>query len=166
MERDERSSVAIEIQLLTTIATKLAKRDLELRLQSCDLDIGALSYGVMRMLNCQEHTISELSRKMHLAPATLVPVVDALERSGLVTRGQDPRDRRRIPLSLTEPGAKILGSVPFLDENDSLVKSLSRMGDEQCRQLLALLRDLVSAMSEDGQIVVDEVSAVAHALGR
>jgi DNA-binding MarR family transcriptional regulator len=166
MERDELSLVATEIRILTTIVAKLAKRDLEFRLQSCDLDLGALSYGVMRLLSCHEQTISELSRQMQLAPATLVPVVDALERDGLITRGQDPRDRRRVPLSLTERGATILDRVPFIDQDDSLVSSLSTMGDEPCRHLLSLLRELVRIMSEDGQIVVDQVSTVARSLGR
>lgn len=166
MEDRGTATVAAEINILAKILSSLVKRDLERRLQCHGVNLGTLPYGVLRLLSCESATISELSRKMHLSAATLVPVVDALERDGLAKRGQDPRDRRRVPLSITERGEEVLARIPFVDPEDSLVSSLNRMGEEQSRQLLMLMRELVAAMSEDGARVVEEISAAARSLGR
>ncbi len=166
MEDRGTATVAAEINILAKILSSLVKRDLERRLQCHGVNLGTLPYGVLRLLNYEPQTISELSRKMHLTAATLVPVVDGLERDGLARRGQDPRDRRRIPVSITERGVDVLARVPFIDPDDSLMRSLNQMGEEQSRQLLMLMRQLVAAMSEDGETMVEEVSAVARSLGR
>ncbi len=95
-----------------------------------------------------------------------MPVIDGLERDGLARCGQDPRDRRSTPLSLTERGAEVLARVPFVDPDDPLVSSLNRMGEAQSHQMLVLMRELVAAMSEDGEKVVEDVAAAARSLGR
>jgi DNA-binding MarR family transcriptional regulator len=92
-----------------------------------------------------------------LDPSTLVPAVDALERKGLVRRGKDPHDRRRVPLSLTERGTEFSGCVPLTDEQNPVVKGLQAMGDEQSHQLRALMRDLVRNMP-GGEEILNQVS--------
>lgn len=158
MKIDEIYAVANEIRILAAIVTKMARRDLQQRLDSWGADVSSLQYGIMRLLRYQEHTISELSCKFMCDPSTLVPAVDALERKGLARRGKDPNDRRRNPLSLTEEGESLIARVPVVNSRDALVKSLDAMGDEQCRQLLTLLRDLVSHMAE-GEDVLYYVSS-------
>ncbi len=148
MKAEELYPMALQIRVLAGLVTKLARGDLERRLESRGLAVGALPFSVMRLLSQQEQTLSEVSRTMRLTPATLVPVVDALERKGLVKRGQDPRDRRRTPLSLTEQGTEALAMVPLVDEDDALVGSLDRMGEEKGLQLLALLRELANQMAD------------------
>jgi DNA-binding MarR family transcriptional regulator len=118
----------------------------------------------LQILSRDEHTISELGRHLMIAPATLVPVVDNLEREGLVHRGQDPRDRRRTPVSITEHGARVISRVPVLDKDDALVRSLEQMGPEKAERLLTLVRDLVAGMWEDdhprsGRSMVDSLRA-------
>jgi hypothetical protein len=45
-----------------------------------------------------------------------------------------------------------------MDGQDSLVKSLNAMGDEQCQRLLMLLRELVRRMA-GGEDVLQQVSS-------
>lgn len=163
MEQDNPHPLAIEIRTLAFTIFKAAKRDLEHRLEALGVEVSALPYGVMQLLHDSDHdhTISELSREMQIKPATLVPVIDTLERHGLVTRGHDPKDRRRIPLSLTERGARVVGLVPLVDQNDVLVNGLGAMGDEKCHKLLELLRELASYVSEKGG-ATQEANHVAH----
>lgn len=160
------ATTAAEINILAKVLNLLVKRDLERRLLCHGVNLGTLPYGVLRLLRCETYTISELSRKMHLTAATLVPVIDGLERDGLAQRGQDPRDRRRIPLSITERGAEVLARLPLVDPDDSLVNSLNRMGEERSNQLLMLMRQLVAGMSEDGEKMVEGISTAARSLGR
>jgi DNA-binding MarR family transcriptional regulator len=86
---------------------------------------------------------------MHREPATLVPVVDALEDKGLVKRGKDAKDRRRTPLTITETGTAVLDRVPLVDENDVIVNALKELGDQKVQRLLTLLRELATQVSKD-----------------
>jgi DNA-binding MarR family transcriptional regulator len=61
---------------------------------------------------------------MNLDPSTLVPMIDALVVRGLILRGQDPDDRRRIPLILTDEGAKIIRQAEPFDEDSVFIESL------------------------------------------
>ncbi|NIO39903.1 MAG: MarR family transcriptional regulator, partial [Burkholderiales bacterium] len=143
MQKDQFHGTAIEIRILAAIATKKSLHAFEQRLESAHVGVSGLQYGILHALSDQEQTISELSDTFMLDPSTLVPAVDALERKGLAKRGKDPNDRRRIPISLTEHGAEIIACVPTVDETDPLVRSLQQMEEEQCMQLLDLLRELV-----------------------
>ncbi|MCL4534205.1 MAG: MarR family transcriptional regulator [Bacteroidetes bacterium] len=158
MEADGPHPLAVEIRTLAFTIFKAAKRDLERRLELHGVEVGGLPYGVMRFLHYGDYTISDLSREMHIKPATLVPVIDTLERHGLVTRGQDPKDRRRIPLSLTEHGAQVVARVPLVDRDDVLVRGLNAMGDERCLQLLSLLRELEDYVSEK-EVAAEEATS-------
>lgn len=158
MSAAELPEAAAEIRILAAILTKTATRELEQRLHAAGVEVGGLQYGVLRVLQRGEQTISELSRRMRLDPSTLVPVVDALERKGLARRGQDPRDRRRMPIALTASGADLLARVPFLAAADSLVASLRQLGPAGQAQLLSLLRELIRGLP-DGAEIVQTVSA-------
>ncbi len=151
---------ASEIRILISIIIKMAGRDLEHRLEASGTGLSSLQYGVLHLISHHQSTLSELSRVMMLAPATLVPVVDALERRGLIRRGTDLKDRRRTPLSATESGAQLLRRVPFVDANDALLASLNRMGEDKSAELLRLLRELAEGMPCHPNLIHGIASAV------
>lgn len=62
--------------------------------------IGVL--GALAHTNAVSHR--ELSGHLGVTPATLTPVVDALESAGELTRKRDPADRRVVRLSITDRG--------------------------------------------------------------
>ena len=133
----------IEIRILMSMVARLSMRDLEDRITHADLGISALQYGILRALSDQSFTLSELSKKFILDPSTLVPVVDALERKGYVTRGKDPNDRRRAPLSTTQAGKAILNNVALSHENDMLYECMNVLGADKAQALVELLREVV-----------------------
>lgn len=151
---------ASELRVLILMVHKAAMRDLERRLEASGTGISGLQFGVLRLLNQDSVTISELSGQMLLAPATLVPVVDALERKGFVQRGSDPRDRRRNPLVLTENGLEAVNRVHFTSDMDSLAQGLMGLGNEKAEQLQALLHELVNLLITDDALV-DRMLAMA-----
>lgn len=160
---DELHAMALEARVLLAIATKWSGRCLEQRLHQSGVPISSMQYGMLRLLRGHRHTISDLSRRMSLAPATLVPAVDALERHGLVERGSDPNDRRRAPLLLTAGGADILARIPAVDDTDVLAVSLAALGDADRHKLLELLRALVGAMPDGAAVVADIARGVREA---
>jgi DNA-binding MarR family transcriptional regulator len=144
---------AEDVRLLMLMVMKTSMRDLDRRLEASGTGVSSLQYGVMRLLSHESATISELSSRMLLAPATLVPVVDALERKGFVQRGSDPRDRRRIPLLLTESGLEVMLRVPFTGGLDSLAQGLASLGREKSSHLEALLYELVNHLTGDDALI-------------
>ncbi len=145
-------NTASQVCVLSGMMAKFAGQDLERRLHAAGADATSLQYGVMLRIRYGSATISELSSSMLLAPATLVPVVDALERKGLVCRGRNAQDRRRKELTLTASGLAMLQRLPPAD-NDLVAQALSQMGSEKARRLLALLRELVGYVAPEPELV-------------
>lgn len=50
---------------------------------------------------------AELSRRFEVTPQTMGEMIANLERRGLVTRRQDPRNRRALKLELTAEGQRV-----------------------------------------------------------
>jgi DNA-binding MarR family transcriptional regulator len=156
MQDEELFATALEIRILAKIMSQIATRSQEQHLQAHGAPCSGLQYGIMRLLYHHQHTSSELSRKMYIDPATLVPVIDALERHGYVQRGKDPNDRRRNPLTLTQRGIELLAQVPLFDHSSPLGNALTSLGDAQARELLRLLRELIKHMAPDIEVVGEE----------
>jgi DNA-binding MarR family transcriptional regulator len=153
--------MTVEIRILAALLARISHRSFEGRFGAAD--ISGLQFGILRSLGHQSNTISELSRKFMLDPSTLVPVIDTLERKGLVARGKDPNDRRRIPVSLTDQGTNLINSVQLAHEDDVLYQCLDRWGRHKTRILLKLLREVVKHLP-DGEEMLNSVSARLYTL--
>lgn len=146
--------------MLLGVTMKQSARAIEERLLAHGAAISGLQYGILRTLEHHPLTLSELSRKFILDPSTLVPAVDALQRKGFIERGRDPKDRRRVPLSLTPAGIELLASVPPLHHDDLLLRSLAALGPEKTEQLARLLRELLASMPDGPAILCDVANFV------
>jgi hypothetical protein len=54
-----------------------------------------------------------------------------------------------LQLALTQAGVELLAQVPLFDRTSPFGRSLAGLGDDQARQLLRLLRELVKGMAPD-----------------
>ena len=149
--------VAIEIQLYTALLLKFFNQALEERLRECGERISSLQHGILRMLQADTLTISEISQRMGLDPSTLVRAVDALERKDLARRGSDPHDRRRNPITITEKGMELITTVPVMAADDLTFQALQSFGIESTTQLRDLLRGLITEFPE-GKMVAELMS--------
>ena len=161
----ESDTLYLEAHIIITIIAKISSHALEQRLSASDANVSGLQFAIMQALSVEEHTISELSQSFMLDPSTLVPAVDALERKGLAKRGSDPRDRRRVPLSLTDYGAAVVESVHMIDKDDPLVVGLSMLNADQRREFVELLREVVAKMPQ-GEEILDKVLSRIQVHGR
>jgi DNA-binding MarR family transcriptional regulator len=161
MNIDEQRRIAMEIHMLGAIMTRKTILAMEHKGFLAEAGISMPQFGMLRALRRSERTISELSRIMTLDPSTLVPVVDALERKGLVERGRDPHDRRRVPISLTQHGAEVAAQHPMKDpcaaQDNPLLKSIIALGPERAGQLRDLLREMISFLP-DGDEILQQVA--------
>jgi DNA-binding MarR family transcriptional regulator len=141
-----------EIRTLLMLGHKLALREIEQRASAVWPNASALQIAVLRHLDVQARTMSELSARLMATSSTLVATVDKLEAEGLLVRTPDPNDRRRTPLALTPKGRKLLGRIRP-DDYDALQRSLDAMGEAKAEKLLKLLHELVAGMqTEDGLV--------------
>lgn len=152
VDTDEAFMTAAHIRLFSVIISKLARQELEQRMQEAGIALKATQYWVLRLLRKRERTLAELSRRLGLDASTLVVVIDSLESKGLLQRMPDLRDRRRTPITLTAAGADLLGRISQLDNESTLARSLQYLGDEQSRQLLRLLSQFVMHLSDDEEL--------------
>jgi DNA-binding MarR family transcriptional regulator len=156
------SLLARQIFIFNSLVTKLAGRDHEQRISLRLPGISSLQFGVMQILSEKPLTLSEIAHKMLLTPATLVPVVDRLEKHNLVVRGRDPHDRRRNPLVLTDLGREMLSKVSPFDEQDLITRSLREMGEEKTQHLNDLLIELLQRLSPE----IDYIKLVIESQNR
>jgi DNA-binding MarR family transcriptional regulator len=146
--------IAIEIHIYAALLLKFFNQALEERLRGYDTKISALQHSILRMLQYDTLTISEISRRMGLDPSTLVRAVDALERKDLARRGTDPHDRRRNPITITPNGLELVSAVPSIDPADPTFLALQSLGAESSTHLRDLLRRLILEFPE-GKLVAD-----------
>lgn len=150
MER-EVYQMAVELRLLVILLHKLEVAEQLRHLQPHRLG-GRLQYGVLAMLQDRDQTLRELSDQICVEPATLVPVIDKLERDGFVRRYTDPDDRRRTPITLTDLGRDILRQVPMIDPDSVYMQAVAALAPEQRQTLLKLLSEVCRRMGGEQHV--------------
>jgi len=127
---------------------KLSKRDLERRLKDEKITLSPLAIFVLRQLEKESCTIAVISDKMTLSAATLVPVIDSLEKIKMIHRKKDPVDRRMTNLLITEKGREIVKNTNTIIKENKMAKCLSILGEKKVKMLASLLEDLAEEMTE------------------
>lgn len=159
MSDNELIALASEIQVYTALLLKFFNNSLEGRLRARGLAVSALQHSILRMLEHETLTISEISKRLGLEPSTVLRSLDALERKGLALRGRDARDRRRNPLHVTDEGRRFLAEVPVIAADDPALLALGYIGPQAGARLRDLLKEYV-LQSPDGQLVVPQMEAL------
>lgn len=80
----------------------------------------------------------ELADRIYVDGSTLVPVIDKMEKNGLLERKSDPKDRRHNRLYLTKKSESIVDSIieTVLQLRKTLYKGLSKDDLESMRPKL------------------------------
>lgn len=151
-QKQEFINMGTEIKALVNLMTKLTKQSLEKRLKDANVDIGILSFSVLRILSCEDQMISELGDKLILKSATLVPVIDSLEKKGLVKKTQDQKDRRCFTITITTKGTEILKKVSLASHDELMVDMMEKIGKEDSERLLSILRKVIIALGGEDEI--------------
>jgi DNA-binding MarR family transcriptional regulator len=100
------------LDLANRLRPALLKLARELRRESHAL--GVTGGQVSLLIQIQRHRgigVRGLASLERMSPASMSGYVERLERAGLVQKTQDPNDKRRQGLSLTEEGERVLRSV-------------------------------------------------------
>jgi DNA-binding MarR family transcriptional regulator len=93
-------------------------------------------------------TLTTVSEYLAVSNATTSSIVDRLVKKGLVSRSEDPNERRCLQLKLTQKGQEEYRVVEDLAISE-LTKVLMRLPDDKVKQIQAGLRILKEAMEEE-----------------
>lgn len=141
---DDPSSAAREFgRLFPAVYLRFHRRDEKRR------ELPAASRAVLSHLSLTGPlTIGEMAKHLSRAQSVVSEIVEHLERSGLLERVRDPRDRRRVLVWLTEAGQSLLEHEREVLSAELLERALSRVSSAQRRALIAGMRALLSADEE------------------
>jgi DNA-binding MarR family transcriptional regulator len=95
------------------------------------------SSALARLERSGPSTSAALARREQISPQSMGATLAALQDRGLVTRAPDPHDGRRVNLSVTAAGRRLVGS-----RRSAKVEALARtLGTEFSAGELSLLAD-------------------------
>jgi len=88
--------------------------------------------------------LNAVAKSLDVHPSNATRACDKLVETGLLSRSEDPEDRRRLRLDLTDRGRRLVEGV--LDRRRQQIEELLNLvpGDER-RHLVRVLRSLVEA---------------------
>lgn len=89
----------------------------------------------------------ELAVGERIKPQAMGTTVQALEQRGLVSRAPDPGDGRRVVITLTEDGRRLLTDRRAL-KTHVLAEAIARLGDDERRALAEATR-LLDRLAEE-----------------
>ena len=95
-------------------------------------------------------TLAGLAETLGTGPPATSAMVDRLARAGLVNRAQDPKDRRRIQLTVTREAEPMIGDVD-LDTARRLHAVLNGMTQSARRCLTDVLRDTAHGLTRSSR---------------
>ncbi|MCX6036115.1 MAG: MarR family winged helix-turn-helix transcriptional regulator [Chloroflexi bacterium] len=103
-------------------------------------------FQVLRRIRKGSASVSALAEASLTSRSAVSKTVDALVRRGLVTRSQDPNDRRNVPLALTDEGQRVM-DVIFTEAEAWLSTRFEHLNPEELETLLKGMETLRKAFS-------------------
>lgn len=114
-----------------------------------DFNITVPQFSALQILiNQGDMTIGELSQKMALACSTITDLIDRMEKSELVVRKKDDKDKRVVRIEVLPNGYDILEKV-LKKRIDFLSGRLGDFSDEDKNRLNLGLKALYEAMKDE-----------------
>lgn len=80
----------------------------------------------------------DLAEKIHVDSSTLVPIIDRMEKTGLIERMPDAKDRRQNRLYLTKKSESVVGAITsiILQLRKEIYRGISKNELEEIRPVL------------------------------
>ena len=131
---DVSGSLGMQVFLTSKSLERLAEAEMKNR-----LGLTGSMWKVILALNLRDGlSQKELAEKIYVDGSTLVPIIDKMERSRLLERRPDPKDRRNNRIFLTKKSESIVDSIVeiILAVRKVIYKGLSNEEIESSRIIL------------------------------
>lgn len=129
----------------------LLKLNRELRRETAAFGVTGYQAALLNMIRKSPGVgVGELAARERIAPASMSVSVARLAKAGFVRRTDDPLDRRRQALWVTEEGDRILRTVRTR-RTAWLASRLNRLPPEKLRAVFDAIEPLADLLEEDAQ---------------
>lgn len=108
--------------------------------QTAEITLAQLS--VLRLLRNGPQAVGRLGAEIGLSPASVTRLVDRLEHRNLVARSRDSVDRRRVDVTLTSEGERMLGETKVF-RGSHMHLAVEAMTSEERRRMASVLTRFV-----------------------
>ena len=116
-----------------------------------NLDVPLAQLKSLFMITCKGSTnFRKLSDDLGVTPGDVTGIIDRLVKQGLVSRGEDPQDRRVIVLQATDKGRALLANLRESGANQ-MAQILAHMNSEELGALSHGLSALIKALKETNE---------------
>lgn len=107
-------------------------------------EVSSVQFAALTVLDRRGATSqAELGAELFLDRSTIADVVTRMDRRGLLSRQQDPADRRRKALTLTAEGRRVLGELrPRVEGIEGLLTA--GLDDDERAELRRLLHTMLA----------------------
>ncbi|GAA4190527.1 MarR family winged helix-turn-helix transcriptional regulator [Microbispora amethystogenes] len=159
-EETERGEIITRLADLQRSLGRFFARDRSMPLMASTLTMQ--QFKVVMLLSFAGPTSGqELSRHLGVGLATVTGIVDRVVAQGLVTRHEDPHDRRVRLVELTEAGRRLTGEI-IEAGTGGYVRLLRRLDTETLRTMETVMRKIEDAMRDlhAEETVTDAVNGV------
>jgi DNA-binding MarR family transcriptional regulator len=115
-----------------------------------DYSLTLVQFHILRHIRKGAHTVSELAERQQISRPAISHAVDQLVEKDLVTRQDDPHDRRYVQLNLTENGSQLLSSV-FGKNRQWMAAKMAGLSPEELEILiraLSILKDTFDTVED------------------
>lgn len=103
-------------------------------------------FMVLWALNLESNiSLKDLAQGLVVSPSSLSVMINAMVDQGYVTRTEDPNDRRRVLLGLTDHGAEDLAAAESYLENE-FCRFIDGLDDSDRKDLTAATKDMLKVM--------------------
>jgi DNA-binding MarR family transcriptional regulator len=119
---------------------------------------------VLRRLAKQPRSLGQLGADLVLAPPSMTRLVDRLEERGLIARSRDAEDRRKVLVTLTAEGRRLVSAIPLL-EGSPIRAAVDRMTAADCERIAAAMREFSAAVvkaEEESLLVAGRVQGASR----
>jgi len=111
---------------------------------------------VLRQLAKEPRSLGQLGTDLRLAPPSMTRLADRLEERGLIARSRDAEDRRKVLVTLTAEGRRLVSAIPIF-EGTPIRAAVDRMTVGDRERIAAAMREFSAAV-----IKVEEESVLVE----
>jgi len=145
-EREVESVMAASRALVAIVARSFAEADVAITLQQWRVLVIVSSFGPI--------SAGGLATWMDVHPSKATRMCDRLARAGLISRGEDPEDRRRTLLTLTGNGQQLVDALHGY-RRDAIARILDQLPPESRRGLAVAMQEFADAAGDSPEQFVD-----------
>ena len=137
-------------EVLVSLRRIIRANDLHSRKLGRETGLTTPQLVVMRaILDADEPTVSEISRQVSLSQATVTNILNRLESQKLVHRQRSEADRRRVHLTVTAAGRKLLAGAPKPLQEGFIVR-FNQLADWEQHLIVSSLARVAAMMDAEG----------------